>query len=127
MGTYRGFREEFMFDAARLGLNRHQAGRIARLAATHNRLAEAECNGDWPCYNGEREVETCHRCESGYVKSAMRYAGYRTLGVRTMICQSCKTEDNIKALCAEYGIGVEFQGDPRGWTVKLSRLESQAS
>ena len=117
--------------ATRMGLNNYQAKRITRLAATHDRLAEAECNGDWPCDNGERKVLTCSRCGAGYVRAAMRQTKTRHTGdgcfVVQFVCQSCRTEDLISTACRENGIGVEFQGDPRGWTVKLVPLPVAAT
>ena len=121
----RQHREAFLMAATRMGLNDYQAKRITRLAATHDRLAEAECNGDWPCDNGERKVVACSRCEAGYVRSAM-YRGRTTL-TGYLICKSCRTEDLITDACRENGIGVEFQGDPRGWTVKLMPLSVSAA
>ena len=131
----RQHRESFLMAATRMGLNDYQAKRITRLAATYDRLAEAECNGDWPCDNGVREVIFCGRCGSGYVKSYTYLSprdaltdnrGEVIAETNGRICKSCRTKDNISALCEEYGIAVEFQGDPRGWTVKLSKLESVA-
>lgn len=129
-------REQFLMAASRLGLNDYMARRLCRLASTHNRLAEAECNGDWPCDNGERQVVECSRCGSGYVRSAMfrdhtqpkiQLPGESKPHWIPLICKSCKTQDNISALCREYGIGVEFQGDPRGWTVTLKPLAGTQS
>ena len=102
-------RTAFMLNAARMGLGDHVVERLTRLAVTHDRLAEAECNGDWPCDNGERKVTFCSRCESGYVPSKV---------IRGQ-CESCRTEERIKSLLFGSGVAAEFSGDPRGWTVKL--------
>ena len=120
-------REQWLMQAVRLGLNDYQARKLARFASTHNRLAEAECNGDYPCDNGERKVVWCDRCGSGYVRSATFLAKHEPLTGHTgpasgRICKSCKTEDNIRHFAAMYQVGVDFQGDPRGWTVKLVPL-----
>ena len=102
-------REERLLDAVRHGMTNSQARDFVRLAIRHNRLAEAECNGDYPCDNGARPVLACSRCEAGYVPTHIRRG----------LCDSCRTEDAIAALCKEVGVSVVFQGDPRGWTVKL--------
>ena len=102
-------REYFLDNARRHGLPFEIAKRVRSLAVTHDRLAEAACNGDWPCDNGERKVVFCSRCESGMVPSK----------VKGGICESCRVEDRIAAICSEYNIPVSFQGDPRGWTVKI--------
>lgn len=104
-------RREFRDHLLRLGLSDFHVSAITRNAVTHDRLAEAECNGDYPCDNGERPLISCTRCESGYAPSH----------VIRGLCDSCRCEDRIKALCAQAGVNVEFQGDPRGWTVKVSR------
>jgi len=118
-------RIEFRERACRLGIAKFYVDKLTRLAATHERLSEAACNGDWPCDNGERKVVTCSRCASGMVRSAM-YRG-RTTATGYLICKICRTEDLIADTAKDAGIVAETQGDPRGWTVKLSKLESVAS
>ena len=113
----RQHREQFLMHATRLGLTDWQARRFASMAATHQRLQEAACNGDYPADNGERKVKTCPRCEGGWVPTSFVKG----------VCPDCRIEDRIKAFADECGIAVELQGDPRGWTVKLSRIESVAS
>ena len=107
-------REQFLMHCTRLGLNDYRARRFARMASTHDRLCEAQCNGDWPCDNGERKVIFCTRCEGGMVRSKI-VAG---------VCEQCRLEDRITAYARECGVIAELRGDPRGWTVKLSRVES---
>lgn len=119
----RQHRQAFLMDAARLGLSDWAALKVTSLAATHHRLCEAECNGDWPCDNGERTVLPCSRCEARYVVERLYRDTSKPLG---MICQSCRTEDRIRGLCEQFGILAEFQGDPRGWTVKLSKAAHPA-
>jgi hypothetical protein len=115
-------RREFREHACRLGIASFYVDKLTRLAATHDRLSEAACNGDWPCDNGERKVVTCSRCEGGMVRSAM-YRG-RATATGYLICKICRTEDLIADASKEAGIVADTQGDPRGWTVKLSRKES---
>lgn len=79
----------------------------ALLAAgtTFQRLSEAQCNGDWPCDNGERKVKPCARCDGGYVPSVLKKGG---------LCPDCRLTDRVTALCKEYGLTCTTQGDPRG-------------
>lgn len=68
------WREEFI---ARLSRDRdalplETLRRLLRHAATLQRLAEAQCNGDWPYENGtpERLTVTCPGCEGSWVPSS---------------------------------------------------------
>lgn len=112
-------RIDFMLHATRCGLAPHLVRKVTALAMTHNRLAEAECNGDYPCDNGQRAVLFCSRCGAGYVRAAM-YRGQNNSHA-FLICKSCRTEDLIRAALVGQPVTVEFQGDPRGWTVKLDK------
>ena len=85
------------------------ARKLCRLAATHRRLAVAHCNGDYPAGNGERKTEICPLCEQSWTLGTVKKTG----------CPDCRCESEIKELVAELGLGVKFQGDPRGCTVKL--------
>ena len=109
-------REQFLMHATRLGLNDYQARKFARFTATSDRLAVAACNGDWPCDNGQRKVEWCSKCQGGMVRSKMVNG----------VCESCRLDARILAYAAECGIGVDLQGDPRGWTVQLKPLAATA-
>ena len=107
-------REAFLIDAIRNGLNDYHARLLTRRFVTHERLAEASCNGDWPCDNGERSVTFCSRCESGMVRSKM---------VRG-VCESCRVEDAATAIVGNYpGLRLEINGDPRGWTMAIERVD----
>lgn len=111
----REWREEFIAAMARNGQNVEVSRAILRVVATMNRLAEAECNGDWPCDNGERPVVQCQDCQSGYVKSAVRKDGR---------CVNCHAQDKAKRLVPE-GWSAEFQGDPRGCVMTLVAPQGQ--
>lgn len=52
-------RDHAIRNMARLGITPRDQARLLRLGATLHRLAEAECNGDWPCDNGERPTSVC--------------------------------------------------------------------
>lgn len=108
------------------------ARKLCRAGTTLQRLAEAQCNGDWPADNGERKVETCGRCESSWVRSTMsrRKVKADTAGVTTIgegkkaffyLCQDCRTQDRVTALLAEHGMVPRFDGDPRGPVLRVFR------
>lgn len=103
-------REDFIVAMSREGVPADVTRAVLRDAATHHRCAEAQCNGDWPYDNGERKVEFCKRCESGCVRSQLLRGG---------LCPSCRAEDRIASRLAPFGVTPDFQGDPRGCTVKL--------
>lgn len=52
--TYQRERDEFISRATREGLSLDVCRKLLRYATTLQRLAEAQCNGDWP-YNGDRD------------------------------------------------------------------------
>jgi hypothetical protein len=83
---------------------------IRRLAKKHHRLAEYSCNGEgvvggrfWRLDNPSAFSLDKDGCE-----------------VDVFDIESERIEAKIKALCDKVGFRVEFQGDPRGNTVKLS-------
>jgi hypothetical protein len=88
------------------GLPEAITNKLLRLGATLHRLAEAQCNGDYPADNGQRPVKFCTRCEAGFVPSVMDTNG---------VCPDCRAQDRAKALIAQFpGFNVTFGGDPRG-------------
>ena len=81
--------------------------KIRRLAKKHHRLAEMDCNGEgW--IKG-----TFYRLDGNYT------GAYVKDDVSIFTAESDKIEEKIQALAAEVGLRAEFQGDPRGATVKL--------
>ena len=94
---------------------------IKRLAKKHHRLAEMDCNGEgW--VRGQRyyggQIDDYAKKEYGYsVKSA--YPDDSEVSVFDK--EGEKVEAKITDLVKQLGDGwrVEFQGDPRGNTVKL--------
>ena len=52
--SYSKEREEFISRATQEGLSLDTCRKLLRYATTLQRLAEAQCNGDWP-YNGDRD------------------------------------------------------------------------
>ena len=110
----RQHREQFLMAATRIGLNEYMARKFARMAATHERLSEASCNGDWPCDNGERKVEFCVTCQGGMVRSKIVKG----------VCETCRLEARIMEYADACGVIADLQGDPRGWTVKLTAKQA---
>lgn len=110
--TKQQLREEFVGVMAREvpSMPLRDVRAIMRHATTLHRLAEAQCNGDWPCDNGERRVVPCVRCEGGYHPSVLNKA---------KVCPDCRTCDRVQALCAPHNVQPCFQGDPRGCVLKL--------
>ena len=109
----RKWRDEFIGEAVQNGITVADARALLSKARTIKRLAEAQCNGDWPADNGERETAECPRCGTWWHPSA--------IGRRTGRCVNCRAEDRTVALMGRYApvIRVDFQGDPRGCVVKL--------
>lgn len=122
MSASRKDREEFLLildrelPNVRRGAVLELGRKLLRLSATHCRLAEAVCNGDYPADNGERETDTCPSCGRGWAKGTVKKNG----------CPDCRCEASIRAACAPYALEPVFWGDPRGCTVKL-RVPSGAT
>jgi hypothetical protein len=103
-------REAFIVEATREGLHIDTARLLLRYASRLQRLQEAQCNGDWPYDNGQREVEPCPVCEAGTVPSELKGKGKK--------CPDCRTQDLVrKAL--PLGFTAVFQGDPRGYVLLI--------
>ena len=102
-------REEFISVMSREGVALNVSRAFLRAGATLQRLAEAQCNGDYPFDNGERPVILCVECGTGCVKWAMKR---NRQGQR--ICPDCKTTARIKAFAVQHGLSVITNGDPRG-------------
>lgn len=94
---------------------------LRRAGSTLQRLAEAQCNGDWPADNGQLETASaCSQCESYWHPSALHTVGRwldpatgeitRELGV----CPDCRTQNRVRLALLEHGLEPVFGGDPRG-------------
>jgi hypothetical protein len=123
MASYQRERERFVanFIMGVLGRGSDQlhlneaAAKFLRYASTLHRLAEAQCNGDYPYEHGASAAprggyRTCVQCEGQWFPSAVNKAG---------ICVDCRTATKVKALAAEYGYTAYVQGDPRGYVLRL--------
>jgi hypothetical protein len=106
--SYQKERDEFIARMSREGLPIDATRGLLRAATTLQRLAEAQCNGDWPADNGERKVSPCPRCEQQWVPSTIARG----------LCQDCRTEDRAKALLPD-GWSLQTQGDPRGYVLRV--------
>ena len=62
-------REAFLVAMSKEGVPLDVARLVLRHAATLQRLAEAQCNGDWPADNGERPTLVC-ACGSAWAPGA---------------------------------------------------------
>lgn len=98
---------------------------IRRLAKKHHRLAEMDCNGEG-VIRGQRyyggQIDEWAKREYGYsVKSA-----YVSEDQTIFDVESEKVQAKIEKLVSELGKEwkLEFQGDPRGNTVKLYKGDS---
>ena len=92
---------------------------LRRLSIKHHRLAEMDCNGEGVIrgihyYTGP--IDDYARRTYGYgVKSAYLLNSETTI----FDVESEKVFDKINGICNRLGLRVEFQGDPRGYTVKV--------
>lgn len=120
---YQRERDEFIVKASAEGLSLPVIHKLLRYASTLQRLAVAQCNGDWPYENGtpERKVKACPNCEGLWVKSCFVASEeiYATPGSKwsdhaerfharntkerqiVKICPDCRTQEIVKALCGE--------------------------
>jgi hypothetical protein len=109
--SYQKDRDEFIARMAAEGMPLEVSRQLLSKAATLQRLAEAQCNGDWPADNGERPTVQCTECMGGWVPSVLRKG----------LCPDCRTSARVKALVqALPGFGVILSGDPRGAVVKVT-------
>lgn len=94
------------------GARADDARYLMRQGATLHRLAEGQCNGDWPWDNGERKTVICDACGSGVHPSAAK----RIPGTVIVACPDCRTQARVRKYVEDrmFGWDVSFQGDPRG-------------
>ena len=91
-------------------MNTDIARRLMREAQTLDRLAAAQCNGDWPADNGERPVIFC-TCGSGFVPSVFKG--------KPRLCPDCRATARVQKMLPE-GFKAIFGGDPRGCVLKIT-------
>ncbi len=121
-------RDEFIARATQIGLSLDTARKLLRYATTLQRLAEAQCNGDWPADNGERKVQPCPKCEAGFVPSSFRGVTETIVPEHQRqpaeqhtikICPDCYASYRVWAILDGTGYQPYFQGDPRGAVLQL--------
>lgn len=136
--SYQAHRLEFIARLAASGLPAHHAvdlGRkLMRHASTLQRLAVAQCNGDWPADNGQRPTEECPLCVSHWVPSTicggkLADAAARDAGQYPLVriaCPDCRTAAAIRELVRAHlpQYQVIVTGDPRGYVVRLAPAEA---
>ena len=103
-------REGFIAVCVKNGVTVDQARALLRMAATAQRLSEAQCNGDWPADNGERRTKLCPECQCGW---AILIKG---------VCPDCRIEQRIHEFIKRENMPVSArcEGDPRGYVIKLA-------
>jgi hypothetical protein len=103
-------RDAFMAEWRANGGKLDDARTMLRHAATLDRLAVAQCNGDYPCDNGERFTKACSECSLGYVPEVLQRGGR---------CPECRTQERAAKLAASCGFSVITSGDPRGYVLRV--------
>ena len=133
--TYQSERDQFIAEAIREGIDLYTATRLLRYSTTLQRLAIAQCNGDYPADNGERKSKECPQCGSGFAPASFvyskdangkrryiqnsQYYGGRPAYVK--ICPDCRTEEIVTQLLDQNTEAKPvFGGDPRGAVLRLA-------
>lgn len=112
------WRDEYFSRMGQAGVRADLARVFLRIAATMQRLAEAQCNGDYPADNGERPTRECSRCGLYWAPESLTKAG---------LCKDCRAEDRARAALATLPPGwtITTQGDPRGLVLRLVTPEGR--
>ena len=124
-------RDQFVINANKEGLDLATIHKLLRYATTLQRLAVAQCNGDWP-YNGDRDRPSCScafidhqhgdscvkekarfdaqftecpKCEtSGVSKSSLRTSSdpaCKEYDGKWKVCPDCRTQELVRATLCE--------------------------
>ncbi len=111
------------------------ARKLLRAGATLQRLAEAQCNGDWPYDEGNYRTEgkpeaydTCPNCENRVRRVTLKRVAYLTEGKRGRTyyrpeCPECRARERVRVLLTPYGLVPRFDGDPRGPVLRVFRAD----
>ena len=108
------WRDQFMMQAGKHGIPTYHARLFLRYARTLQRLSEAQCNGDYPADNGERNTKECAKCGGFWAPSFIRRDG---------VCGECKTEERAKKQAQALGFAADTAGDPRGCVLTLKTAD----
>src|SRR4030095_6079059 len=111
MASYQRERDEFLTTMSRNGaaLPLDTLRAILRASTTLQRLAVAQCNGDYPADNGQRKTAVCTECEMCWAPESLSRG----------ICPDCRTQTRVRKLLADTPWQPYFQGDPRGAVLQL--------
>lgn len=119
--SYQSERDDFIGRLAKAGIGISIIRGILSNAQTIQRLAVAQCNGDYPADNGEGQSVTCPQCEQGW---RGRDTLKRYQGKGDPVCPDCRATRRIVDLMAGTGYEAVCSGDPRGYTVRLFLADS---
>jgi hypothetical protein len=110
MQSYREWRDEFVYNCAKVGIDLDVAWKLMKLSTTLQRLATAACNGDYPADGGSGKWETteCLKCGSHWAKV------HTSKG-----CSNCQAQQKVIDLLEDIGWEPYFDGDPRGCVLRL--------
>ena len=116
---YQADRDRCIATASARGIPFSVITSLLRYATTIERLNLAQCNGDYPADNGERQTETCPDCEMGWTPESFRRVAYMSEGKggRTyykQLCPDCRTTQLVERTLQGTGWISYIQGDPRG-------------
>jgi len=78
---------------------------LMRHAATHGRLAEESCNGYPTQGSPSMPIECINKLQNAWDARISK--------------KKKQIEARMSAIAAELGLGIDFGGDPRGYTVKV--------
>ena len=115
--TYSEWRDRFIVTMAAHGLTVTTIRELLRLSTVMDRLAVAQCNGDWPADHGDAwPTAPCPQCGAFWHPSALK----RSSAMRDRIasCPDCRTSARIARLLP-VGFRAHFAGDPRGCVVQI--------
>ncbi len=124
MRTNQKEREDFLLAMQREGVPADVARKVLRHAASIQRLAVAECNGDdWRDPRGPRHhvlsAAVAQTTCGEDITADMRMPTRRWTNVSCSSCKSVKHERRIARVLAPFNVSPVCQGDPRGACVKL--------
>lgn len=119
--SYQSDRDRCLYQCGVQGIGPHIARALLRASTTLQRLAEAQCNGDYPADNGVRPVVECPTCGSSWVRASMRYDTHVVPvpgADRVLICPDCAVQRRVRAVLPSTWKPY-FQGDPRGPVLQI--------
>ena len=121
--SYNRDRDEFIVRMTREGMTLENIRALLRLATTIQRLAVAQCNGDYPADGGSGRWDTteCPTCERLWAVESLH--PHRELGPGRH-CEDCRADIRVGHALKDSGWIAKTGGDPRGCTLKLYRKDS---